>query len=195
MECRHRIRQFKPGLTLEIGPVESMSLTPSSQRADPLPLYFAPDPVKLRLAVMQSEVLVEAAQHHHKLLLLIPPLPVPMLAEPFLGFGQELSAAFVAWDPYQGELAATIRAADMLETWSPTVAFQIFDPVGIRMCHEAQSLHWRYGLDIAMSTLNSCRYLHEPKTRFPVGRLFPFPGRESHPLKAPGLAWRTDETL
>jgi hypothetical protein len=25
-----------------------------------------------------------------------------------------------------------------------------------------------------------------------VGRLFPFPGREFHPLKAPGLAWRTE---
>jgi hypothetical protein len=74
---------------------------------------------------------------------------------------------------------------------SPNIAFQIFDPVGLRMCHEAQSLHLRYGLDIALSTLNSCRHLHEPKTRFPVGRLFPFPGRESHPLKAPGLAWRT----
>jgi len=30
-----------------------------------LPLYLAPDRVKLRLAVMQSEILVEAAQHHH----------------------------------------------------------------------------------------------------------------------------------
>src|SRR5207253_1713560 len=60
-------------------------------------------------------------------------------------------------------------------------------------CHEAQSLHLRYGLDIALSTLNSCRHLHEPKTRFPVGRLIPFPGRESHPLKAPGLAWRTEK--
>ena len=75
---------------------------------------------------------------------------------------------------------------------SPTVAFQVFDPVGIRMCHEAQSLYLRYGLDIALSTLNSCCHLHEPKTRFPVGRLFPFPGRESHPLKAPGLSWRTE---
>jgi hypothetical protein len=65
---------------------------------------------------MQSEILVEAAQHHHELLLLIPPLPMPMLAEPFLGFGQELSAAFVAWDPYQGELAASIGAANMLES-------------------------------------------------------------------------------
>jgi len=59
-------------------------------------------------------------------------------------------------------------------------------------CHEAQSLHLRYGLDIALSTLNSCRHLHESKTRFPVGRLIPFPGRESHPLKAPGLPWRTE---
>ena len=93
-----------------------MSLTPSSQRTGPLPLYLAPDPVKLRLAVMQSEILVEAAKHQHELLLLIPPLPMPMLAEPLLGFGQELSAAFVAWDPHQGELAASVGAADMLES-------------------------------------------------------------------------------
>ena len=52
----------------------------------------------------------------------------------------------------------------------------------------------RYGLAIALSTLNPCRYLHEPKTRFPVGRLFPFPGRELNPLKAPGLSWRTEES-
>ncbi|WP_216673539.1 hypothetical protein, partial [Paraburkholderia solitsugae] len=43
------------------------------------------------------------------------------------------------------------------------------------------------------STLNSCRYLHEPKTRFPVRWLVPFPGREFHPLKAPGLTWRTEK--
>jgi hypothetical protein len=74
---------------------------------------------------------------------------------------------------------------------SSTVAFQVFEPVGIRVYHEAQSLHLRYGLGIALSTLNSCRYLHEPKTRFPVRWLIPFPGRELHPLKAPGLTWRT----
>src|SRR5215831_7757631 len=39
--------------------------------------------------------------------------------------------------------------------------------------NEAQSLHLRYGLDIARSTLNPCRYLHESKTRFLVGRLIP----------------------
>ena len=93
-----------------------MPLTPPSQRTGPLPLHLAPDPVKLRLAVMQSEILVEAAQHHHELLSLILPLPMPMLAEPLLGFGQELSAAFVAWDPHQGKLAASIGAADMLES-------------------------------------------------------------------------------
>src|ERR1700730_13540333 len=116
MSCRHRIRQFEPGLSLEIGPEEPVSLTPASQRTGPLPVYFAPDPVKLRLAVMQSEILVEAAQHHHELLLLIPPLPMPMSAEPLLGFGQDLSTAFVAWDPHQSELAASIGTADMLES-------------------------------------------------------------------------------
>lgn len=63
------------------------------------------------------------------------------------------------------------------------------------MYNEAPSLHLRYGLDIALSTLNSCRYLHEPKTRFPVEWLCSFPGRESHPLEAPGLAWRTEESV
>jgi hypothetical protein len=61
-----------------------------------------------------------------------------------------------------------------------------------RCYHEAQPLHLRYGLDVALSTLNSCRYLHEPKTRFLVERLHSLPGRESHPLKAPSLAWRTE---
>ena len=27
-----------------------------------------------------------------------------------------------------------------------------------------------------------------------MGRLFPFPGRELHPLKAPGLSWRTEKS-
>ena len=39
--------------------------------------------------------------------------------------------------------------------------------------NEAQSLHLRYGLDIARSTLSPCPCLHEPKTRFLVGRLVP----------------------
>jgi hypothetical protein len=40
-------------------------------------------------------------------------------------------------------------------------------------CHEAQSLHLRYGPDLALPTLSSCRYLHKPKARFLVGRLIP----------------------
>ena len=58
--------------------------------------------------------------------------------------------------------------------------------------HEAQSLHLRYGLSVALPTLSSCRYLHQPKARFPVGRLDPLPVRESHPLEAPSLAWRAE---
>src|SRR5262249_3211364 len=37
--------------------------------------------------------------------------------------------------------------------------------------HEAQSLHVRYGPDVALPTLSPCRYLHAPKARFQVGRL------------------------
>jgi hypothetical protein len=74
------------------------------------------------------------------------------------------------------------------------VAFHVFDRVGPRMSYEAQSLPLQYGPDVALSTLSSCRYLHEPKTRFPVGG-WPLPGRESHPLDAPDLSWRTKERL
>jgi hypothetical protein len=48
--------------------------------------------------------------------------------------------------------------------------------------------HLRYGPRVALPTLSSCRYLHKPKARFPVGWLFPLPGREFHPLEASGLA-------
>src|SRR3982074_1892785 len=58
--------------------------------------------------------------------------------------------------------------------------------------HEARSLHLPYGLSVALPTLSSCRYLHQPKARFPVGRLHPLPVRESHPLEAPSLAWRAE---
>src|SRR5260370_32470010 len=83
-------------------------------------------------------------------------------------------------------------SSDSRHLRSPTVAFQICVPVGLRMLPEAQSLHLRYGLDIALSTLNSCLYLHEPKARFAVRRLVPFPGREVQPVEAPGLSWRTE---
>jgi hypothetical protein len=47
--------------------------------------------------------------------MLILPFPMPMLLEPFLGLGQEFSAALVAWNPYQGELSASVRAAYVLD--------------------------------------------------------------------------------
>src|SRR6266849_953284 len=57
--------------------------------------------------------------------------------------------------------------------------------------NEAQSLHFPYGSLVALSTLSPMRYLLRPKTRFPVRRLHLLSGREFHPLKAPGLSWRT----
>src|ERR1035437_316810 len=65
---------------------------------------------------MQSEVLVEAAEHHRQLTLLVPPLPVHMPLEPFLGLGKELLTAFDTGNPYQGKLATLVYTADMLET-------------------------------------------------------------------------------
>lgn len=70
---------------------------------------------------------------------------------------------------------------------------------GFRPCRpsdnaiEAQSLHLHYGPNVALSTLNPCCYLHVSKTRFWVERLHSLPKREFHPLKAPGLSWRTKE--
>jgi hypothetical protein len=52
-------------------------------------------------------------------------------------------------------------------------------------------LHSCYGPVVALSTLTSCRYLHQAKTRSSMGRLHPLSRRESHPLNAPGLPWRT----
>ena len=54
-------------------------------------------------------------------------------------------------------------------------------------CYEAQSLHLRYGPVIALSTLDSCRYLHEPKTRFPVRWLLPLAGAGISPAEAAKL--------
>src|SRR3974390_489955 len=56
--------------------------------------------------------------------------------------------------------------------------------------NEAQSLQFRYGSLVALSTLSPIRYLLRPKTRFPVRRLHLLSGREFHPLEAPGLSWR-----
>ena len=70
----------------------------------------------------------------------------------------------------------------------PTIAFQVFDLVGLRSnYHEAQSLHLHYGPDAALSTLSPCRYLHKPKTRFPVRRLIPLSGTGVSPARSTRL--------
>ena len=56
-----------------------------------------------------------------------------------------------------------------------------------QILNEAQSLHFRYGSSVALSTLSPIRYLLRPKTRFPVRRLHLLSGREFHPLEAPGF--------
>jgi len=89
---------------------------------------------------------------------------------------------------------AAVSGPHRLSRW-PTVAFQVFDPVGLRMStHEAQSLHLRYGLPLALPTLSPCRCLHEPKARFPVGRLFPLAGAGIPPAGSAklGLARRSE---
>src|SRR5574341_1523810 len=48
-------------------------------------------------------------------------------------------------------------------------AFHVFERVGVRdFLTRLLWLHLRYGPRVALSTLSPCRYLHVPKTRFPV---------------------------
>ena len=82
----------------------------------PLPLDFSAYVIKLRFAVMQTEVLIEPSQHRAKLTLLIPSLPVHMPLEPLFGLSQEHSAAFDAGYPHQGKLATLTDSTDVFET-------------------------------------------------------------------------------
>src|SRR5579862_1692886 len=54
--------------------------------------------------------------------------------------------------------------------------------------HGAQSLHFRCGLSVALSTLRPGRYLPARKTRFPVAG-WALPGRDFHPLDEYGFVW------
>src|SRR5215471_12698134 len=81
------------------------------------------------------------------------------------------------------------------------LAFHVFERVGVRaFITRLMWLHWRYGPRVALSTLHPCRYLHERKTRFPVGWLGPcrggndtrwkrraLPGAPKHPLISPSI--------
>ena len=70
---------------------------------------------------------------------------------------------------------------------SPSVAFQIFDPVGPRICHEAQSLHLRYGLANRRQHVAGEGYLSGRKRQAaPVHNTQRMPSRQSR-FEAQGL--------
>jgi len=78
-------------------------------------LDFVADPAELAVAVVQGEVLVEAAQHHREVLLLLASLPISMSKQPLAGASEELSATLGAGDPDQGEPPCSILPTDVLE--------------------------------------------------------------------------------
>ena len=71
--------------------------------------------VKLSLAVVQPEVLIEAPQHLLQVLLLLPPSPVPVMKDPFSCASQELPATLNARDTNQSKSPRSINPTDMLE--------------------------------------------------------------------------------
>jgi len=112
---RLRVRQVEPPLGLEVAPVEPMTLASASQGVNPLPLYFMQDPSELALAVVEPEVLIEAAQHHRQMTLLLTAFPVHVPLEPVVGASQKFPAALHARDSDHCELAAPIHPANVFE--------------------------------------------------------------------------------
>ena len=78
----------------------------------PLSLDFVADPAELAVAVVQCEVLVEAAQHHREVLLLLASCPMSASKQPLAG---ARSAALGAGDADQGETPCSIRPTDVPE--------------------------------------------------------------------------------
>ena len=78
-------------------------------------LDFVADPAELAVAVVQGEVLVEAAQHHREVSLLLASRPMPVSKQPLAGASEELSAALGAGDADQGETPCSIRPTDVPE--------------------------------------------------------------------------------
>jgi len=73
------------------------------------------DPAELAVAVVQGEVLVEAAQHHREVLLLLASLPMSVSKQPLAGASEELSATLGARNTDQGETPCSILPTDVLE--------------------------------------------------------------------------------
>ena len=90
-------------------------------------LDFVADPAELAVAVVQGEVLVEAAQHHREVPLLLASLPMSVSKQPLAGASEELSATLGAWDTDQSEAPCSILPTDVLEAqklkrlWLPSV--------------------------------------------------------------------------
>src|SRR5262245_36717012 len=100
---RLRIWQLEPWAALEVRPEQPVTLAASTQCSHPLSLNLAPDPIELRLAVVQRKVLVEAAKHPRQLTLLVPALPVSMALEPLRGACQKPPAALLTRDADQSK--------------------------------------------------------------------------------------------
>jgi hypothetical protein len=111
-----RVRKLEPGTSLEVAPEQPVPLAASAQYPDPLQLYLVSYRVESQLAVVQSEVLVEATQHRHQLTLLVAALPVPMRGEPFLRTRQKLATTFPAWQTNHCKFPVAIRSAYVRET-------------------------------------------------------------------------------
>jgi hypothetical protein len=90
-------------------------LTSALQGVHPVSLDFVADPAELAVAVVQGEVLVEAAQHHREVLLLLASLPMSVSKQPLAGANEELSATLGAGDTDQGETPCSILPTDVLE--------------------------------------------------------------------------------
>jgi hypothetical protein len=90
-------------------------LTAALQSVHPVSLDFVADLAELAVAVVQGEVLVEAAQHHREVLLLLASLPMSVSKQPLAGASEELSTTLGARDPDQGEPPCSILPTDVLE--------------------------------------------------------------------------------
>ena len=71
--------------------------------------------MQFTVAVVQREILVEAAQHRRKVLLLFASFPMPMLKQPLTCARKKLLATLDAGNADQGKAPAPVYPTDMLE--------------------------------------------------------------------------------
>src|SRR3984957_16586847 len=105
-------RQLEPRSIAQIHPADPLSLTAALQGVHPVSLDFVADPAELAVAVVQGEVLVEAAPHHREVLLLLASLPMSVSKQSLAGASEELSATLGAGDPDQSKTPCSILPTD-----------------------------------------------------------------------------------